>query len=483
MATTENGAVSLNSTGNPCLDLFFKLVRDINDEQLHSLIDASWAQNPRDTMLILMNTRDCRGGKGEYDLFVNSLAYVEKNWPEWVNINIDIIPEFGRYLDLVKLWFKVSEPTKKNIMEFLVSTLKDDLEKSSKGETTISLLAKWIPSEKRHWDTNREFTKACCKKLFNLETQPKSSHHKQFRKDYLVPLRKHLHIVETALCDKNYSNIKYSHVPGVAMKRYKKAFKSRDGDRFYDYMTKVEDGEEKINATQVFPHDLVKEYLNNRNMAPDPVIEEQWKVIQKEVNDTGIFKNSIVVCDVSGSMEEGGSPKGPKPIEVAIALGILGRNNNRILTFSEHPQLIELEEGSLHSLVKQVSKIPWGYNTNFENVMKLLHNMKDNIEKIFVFSDMQFDEAFKSYETHFEAWKQMYRKAEKAMPKIVFWNLRGNTNDFPVSSNENNVLMLSGYSPSLLKSIMQGEEITPLGTLMKIIHVPRYEDKVKTPPK
>jgi hypothetical protein len=462
MAATENGAVSLSSTNDPRLNLFFKLVRDIDDKHLFPLLDQSFAEFPLDTMKILMNGRNCRGGKGDYRCFISALAHLDKTSPEWVQANIDILPEVGRYQDLVKLWHAASNhETRAQIMTYVADLLTKDKEQltANGAEAKISLLAKWIPSEGYKLDGHRSFTRALCKKLFGGAA--KSAQFKALRTEYLAPLRKHLNIIETNLVQKTYEKIEYSHVPSVAIKRYKKTLTKNDSERFTAYLDQVKAGKKKINAGQVYPHNLVHEYLCNYHPQPDPVLEEQWKVIEKDVRASGAFDNSLVICDVSGSMDG-------TPMEVAIALGILGKNRGRIMTFSDKPAIVTIPDGTLQAQVKAVQGIAWGYNTDFAKVMDLVIKLDDPIETIFVFSDMQFDEAFGNT-THFEGWKNKFRLNEKVMPKIVFWNLRGNTGDFPVSSNEHNVVMLSGYSPSLIKSVMTKTEITPLGIMLEIL--------------
>jgi len=64
------------------------------------------------------------------------------------------------------------------------------------------------------------------------------------------------------------------------------------------------------------------------------------------------------------------------------------------------------------------------------------------------------------------------------MPHILFWNLR-NTDGFPELSYQDNVTMLSGYSPMLLNSFLQEgmvglNDITPWNMLKKMLDHERY---------
>jgi hypothetical protein len=526
MAFTENGAASLSTTLDARLNLFFKTVRDLgvfqdaipshvvrqlksapqqpgpkkvydywgysdsedNDdlgtavsqknEKLYQLIDASWEVDKLDTLKILMNWRDCRGGKGDYSGFLVAMAYLWQKDPEWVEANIGVIPEYGCWLDLVKLWH-ISMEGKSQLMTTLVNRLETDLRLLQAGDTSgISLLAKWLPSENSKWDrfTKDRFCIALCKHLFALSYKQKVSntHLKEMRQEYLAPLRKHLSLVESKLCEKNYGDIEYEKVPSVAMHKYKKAFSRNDRERFSQYLAKVAAGKSKINSSQVYPHDLVRGYMNRSSYTEDPVVEAQWKEIKKKVVESGAFERSIAVVDVSGSMSG-------TPMEVAIALGLLGigeGNSNRVITFSERPQLHTIPEGSLYTQVQNIMRMEWGANTNFEKVMDLVFGMVVGgapIYRVYIYSDMQFDKAMSMGSVvHFERIKTMFEEAGFDLPQIVFWNLRGDTGDFPVTCNESGVVMLAGYSPSLLSSIIDKDDITPLNMMFKIIRGPRY---------
>lgn len=72
--------------------------------------------------------------------------------------------------------------------------------------------------------------------------------------------------------------------------------------------------------------------------------------------------------------------------------------------------------------------------------------------------------------------KNKYAAAGYPMPQMIFWNVRATANkDFPVQENEQGVALVSGFSPSLLKDIMEsGEFTTPEELLQRILANPRY---------
>src|ERR1044072_3645075 len=118
----------------------------------------------------------------------------------------------------------------------------------------------------------------------------------------------------------------------------------------------------------------------------------------------GKMRNCIAVCDVSGSMEG-------TPMEVSVALGMLVSElseepwKGKVVTFSANPQLHLIKGDDLLSKAKFVRTMDWGGNTDFQKVFDLIlevavnGNLKEDqmIKRVFVFSDMEFDQATTKY--------------------------------------------------------------------------------------
>lgn len=491
--TTENGAISLSSTNDSRVNLFFKTTRhekknifnyDDSEEDselevvypennINNLIDESWINYPLDTMKILYNWRDCRAGKGDRNGFFSSLSYIYSKYPEWILQNIRVLPEYGRFLDLIELYNMIDDSNlEKHILTIFVEQIDEDFQNLEKGKS-ISLAAKWIPRENSKWDRNKRFYLNFCKEYRNKKNVT-TKDLKYIRKEIIGPLKKYLKLVETLIVEKRYDEINYSTVPSIAMKNYRKLFMKYDNKRFCEYLANVEKGEQKINSNQLYPHDIIKSYVNNKDI--DIVLEEQWKVIKNKVHESKAFNNSLCIVDVSGSMSG-------TPLEVAIALGLLSlneTNNHNVITFHSEPEFVNFstEKNNLLKQIKKIKKMAWGMNTNIERVFDLIFGMSIGgkiIEKLFIFSDMQFDVATtQTYETHHEKLKKKFEKANLKIPTIIYWNLRTDTKDFPVKCNENGVILMSGYSPSLLTTIMQGDDINPLSVVLSIINSDRY---------
>ena len=77
--------------------------------------------------------------------------------------------------------------------------------------------------------------------------------------------------------------------------------------------------------------------------------------------------------------------------------------------------------------------------------------------------------------TNYEYIKGLYESHGYKMPKLVFWNLRSSNMEFPVSADESNVALVSGFSQSLLKLFMEGKEINPYQIMCDAIDDKRYD--------
>ena len=90
-------------------------------------------------MKILFFGRDVRGGLGERRVFRVIINWLAENRAESLRKNIEFIPEFGRYDDLVSL---IGTACEKDALR----TIRKQLEADLASDAEVSLLAKWLPS-------------------------------------------------------------------------------------------------------------------------------------------------------------------------------------------------------------------------------------------------------------------------------------------------------------------------------------------------
>lgn len=474
---TENGAKSLLTTGSKCLDFYFKTVRKISQEDTINKLAEAWNEDPLSTLKIIFHIRDCRGGKGEREIFRWCCQWLAQNKKNHLLHNVKHIPNFGRWEDL--LWLlDFDNDTSKIISNLIAEQLKSDINDMNSGKL-ISLCAKWVPTEGKKHDKKLDAVNKICKAL--------KCNKKNYRKEYVTPLRQYLDIVEKLMCGKKWNEINYNKVPGIAMNKLKKAFEKNDPERFKEFKNKLQnkDSSVKVNASTVEPHQCVKQFMNN--FEDDPIIEAQWEEIVKRVQKLGTFKDSIIISDVSGSMSG-------EPMQVSVALGILisslteGQFNNKIITFETNPKLHSVSGNNLREKVKNVMDMDWNGSTNFQAVFDLIltnakfYNLTQEQmpKRLYVISDMQFDECDEcdngnNFLTNYEHIKLKYSEFGYKMPEIIFWNVRGNSQDFTNNQFDKGVAMISGFSPSILKAVINNDDFSPLGVLKNIIN----DDRLK----
>jgi hypothetical protein len=95
---------------------------------------------------------------------------------------------------------------------------------------------------------------------------------------------------------------------------------------------------------------------------------------------------------------------------------------------------------------------------------------------ILILSDMEFNSATRSNwnPTAQEMIESMYLEAGYKMPKIVYWNLNSRNQNVPVKFDKQDTALVSGFSPSLLKSLLSGKDLTPLSMMYEVINSERY---------
>jgi hypothetical protein len=492
LTQTENGALSYDSTGSACVNFFFKVVRDTSETELIKLLEQSHNENPHDTIKLVFQLRDARGGKGERQQFLRCIRwYVANGYEKTILSLISSIPYFGRWKDLLELL-----DIGGNINEFVFRTFANILDKDRTRflqKKSTSLCAKWAPSEGGEYDKKYKAASKIAKYMGITM--------KQYRKEYLAPLRAYSNTTEVWMCSQQWDKIKYETVASYCMHKNKNTFIKHDEERFNKYINAIKSSEHKINASQLFPHELIAHYirpgtLKTKNTEIDNIVEAQWKELVKHCkqNESISMGRCLPVCDVSGSMTRNNlSKSSPTPINVCVGMGLLLSElaehpfKNQIITFHDNPKLCSIEGTSLKDKIDKVCALPWGMNTNLEKVFEMIlykckqYNLTEDQcpETIIVFSDMQFDKCViggnsSGNITNYDAIKSKYMRAGYNMPKIIFWNLSGNTQDFPVMCYKNQTALVSGYSPSLLKLFMDENDINPYKIMRKAIDDKRY---------
>lgn len=497
VSITENGAVGYRTTGKDLLDLNFAIasLRKMSDAEVSNRFMKAFCEDQILAMKWLFYARDARQGVGERRLFRVVLADLVKSNPDMVIPVINLIPEYGRFDDL---WCLLDNAeSAKVIYQIVDNQLKRDWENMA-ARKPISLIAKWMPSINASSAKTKEYGKKLCKALKMTE--------REYRKA-LSRLRNYLDVVEVKMSDKNWSEIKYEAVPSRANLIYNGAFLRNDEARRREYLGKLEKGETKINASTLFPHDIVHKYMSgglwSQNLkAKDAAIEALWKALPDTVKGCG---NTIVVADGSGSMTSRvDSNSSVSALDVANALAIYfaehssGDFKDKYITFSENPQFVDFSKAkTLHDKLQIALTHNEVANTNIEAVFDLIlttavnnrMSQEDLPKNILIISDMEFDGCATTsasrkgrwgYVTKvspdkrlFEVIAKKYADAGYKMPRLVFWNVNSRTGTIPVKENDLGVALVSGFSVNVAKMVMSGKT-DPFECLLETLNSERY---------
>ena len=495
---TENGAVGYRTTGKKLLDLNFavaSLRRASETEIVNKFMDAYW-ENPMMAIKWLFYNRDCREGLGERRSFRIIFKYLAQNKPEVIRTVFDLTPEYGRYDDL---WCLLDTELKEDVICLIAEQLEVDKFYMENGKS-CSLIAKWLPS----LNCSSNETKRYANIIRNgLEMTPRA-----YRK-MLSAMRKYIDVVECKMSAKEWGAINYEAVPSRANLIYNNAFLRNDEERRRAYLSALEKGEAKINASTLFPHDIVHKYGYGRGV--DATLESLWKALPDTVKGCG---NTIVVADGSGSMTcNVGGNTGVTALDVANSLAIYfaerssGEFKDKYITFSERPQLVDFSNANnlrdKLMIARQHNEVA---NTNIEAVFDLIlstaiknHMSQDDIPaNILIVSDMEFDLCATSGEpvrnhwgwgstynrpttTLFNTIAKKYEAYGYKLPRLVFWNVNSRTGIIPVKENDLGVALVSGFSVNIVKMVMSNET-DPYKCLLETLNTERYqpvEDAIK----
>ncbi|KAH9975635.1 hypothetical protein BJV74DRAFT_967795 [Russula compacta] len=403
----------------------------------------------------------------------------------------------------------------------------------------VSLVGKWAPTPAASHDRVTNISTAIAVLLHHggamsisrpVVTSDAMSVHvirSFYQRWVLTPLRAATRVPEPLMAARRWGEVSYRHVASQCMHINSKHFIKHDTERFEAYLDSVADGKAKISGATLLPHELLRKAitpLSSRHQISRQsefsvvtalhariakreaqVIDAQWDAMIARLRGAGTLDNCLAICDVSGSMGDIYWTKSETPpilpaVALSLTLAQLAKPPfaNVFVTFSADPQIVTLREGAglaAHATAMAGNSEWWGMNTDLHAVfVRLLlplavrHRVprEEMVKRLFVFSDMQFDDADGAgrdacaWETNHDAIAHAYAEAGYDVPEIVYWNLAGELETAPVEAERKGVALMSGFSPAMMKVFMggdaseeempdddtvmvdeQGEEITP----------------------
>ncbi len=476
--------------GDPRVALYTSLVRGCEMDFIEKNLQESYKLSAADAFVLAFQTRDVRGGKGERELFYKMMKVLE---PHLTAELLQLIPEYGSWHDVFELMHRgicvdaLRKMTRKQ--------LRKDMQDMQAGRS-ISLCAKWMPREGSKYNDVARI-------MANVKTEDKKSTQRyklMAMRSNVSLLNKYLKTTEINMCNGTWSAIDPAKVPGRNLKIHRKAFLNERlkslaerfalEDRracaahFKEHIAKALKGEVTLKgANVVFPHEITKKITHTEGDERS-LLEEQWRAIRQKTEEAGGLRRTVVLSDVSGSMSG-------VPMDVSIALGILISEvnaetfKNYVMTFHEKPSWVNLSGcKTLQEKVATLQNAPWGGSTNFEGAFKLILQrlveskvpVEEAPQDLLVLTDMGFNQASNG-KFHIQNIKGEWAKAGYVPPRIIIWNLRAAFKEYHAKADEEGVVTLSGWSPSILKVLQEGklDMSNPWKTLRAVLDDERYD--------
>lgn len=483
---TENGAVALNTTSDALLDLFSTVgaLRQRKAVEVETMVEEAYKEDPLNTVKCLFYARDIREGLGERDTFRIALRYLANNHSEAVSENIALIGEYGRWDDIYCL---VGTPCENKMWAVVYEQFRNDIGNMNM-EKPISLLAKWLKSVDTSSEESKRLGRLTAEKLgmVNGETGWKKYTPYRF---YLRTLRSYIKVVEKKMCSNEWGEIKYDEVPSRAAMLYREAFKKHDEERYDEFINKVNNGEAKINASTLYPYDIINKYLTGDywdgywSDEEDATIEALWKNLPNYVAPN---TNAVIIADTSDSMYSN-SKKIPMCSAVGLAIYFAERNigayHNLWMNFSSSPSWQKLKGSSLIQKLHSLNMRNWNGSTNLHSAFMLVldtavknHISQDEMPKsIVVISDMEIDFCGDRDWSFYDQMKAEFAQYGYDIPQVIFWNVNSMSNVFHADSSRKGVVLCSGHSTTTFKNLINSIGMTPVEYMMSVLNGKRYE--------
>lgn len=454
-ALTANGGVTNKSSFSRCLDLF-NMIGSSRGKDLTAQFSRAIDENPIIALRMLQWVRDCRGGAGERAMYRQLLTWLaqQPKFEQHARAIFAKTPFLGYWKDVVHLYETIPAFQEQAREMIFIALAGED-----------GLCAKYMP---------RKGQVASSLAAHAGLTQ------KQWRK-LVVGMS---NTVEQKMCARKWDEIDFSKIPSLAAARYQRAFSRNAESNYAAYIDALEKGETKVNASTLYPYDVLKSATNG-NAA---VANAQWNALPNYME--GNTERVLPLIDVSGSMCCSAGTSGVSCMDVAISLGLyIAQRNDTVfkdhyMTFESTPSMCKLKSKTIYDMISEVRRAPWGGSTNIQRAFDTLLTSAKKYKvaqdqmptMIIIFSDMEFDCSWVEGRSvsAYDAARAKYAACGYDLPKIVFWNLNARPGNNPVTIQDTGTASVSGFSPAVLKSILGATDFDPYSIMLETLSSDRY---------
>lgn len=541
MTQTTNGALAFQDVGSDLLFVYANSLRGgfatIQEHFRRVLRDEKLKPY---ALVLMFHVRDARNGKGERELFRQLFAMVAEEDPILAEQLLSFVPKFGYWKDLVQMYCSLvgkDSILSSKIVELCAEQLRVDLAGLASGQHDLSLVSKWLPRENNAkknslHHAHRKMIKDICVHLGWMNERRHDF--KKYRQSLasICGAKGAFPTIESIFAGIGDGSLTMEDalrlfnsekIPSIAVFRLRNALKcvKKDGTE-RDHLNCKEIRQRLAEIHKAFLADCVKgtKLIKAKVAQPtdissslvrsfDETIEAQMTALLANIRESaaanpGVFSpaTAMALIDVSGSMSTQISDTSNSTcLDIAVFLGyILSQLSSppyqhKVITFSEHPMFINVEETESHyEAFQKIIGGQWDMNTNIEKAFELildtaiLHQVPPEkmVKTLFVFSDMQFDQADRRMaknQTIHEGVKARFAAKGYELPLIVYWNLNANS-ALPVNATTPGTLLMSGFSQNLFTAFVDGtlasftpeDPPTPEEIMYKVLQSEPYEE-------
>ncbi|PQM40534.1 uncharacterized protein Pyn_22038 [Prunus yedoensis var. nudiflora] len=505
--------------GNPCLDLFFKVVKpseykdfsvrekkisEIKAEveasctYLKQILPLAWSHNPITTLKLIFNLLD---EKHFHQAFHTAAVWLHHNHPKTLLCNVSNIELFHCLFIPVEILYRLLEDGDQHRrMEPLAKMINKAVERYEHDpdyhllyDQVMDLFVEHLKSDiqilKRKWkqsdDINYDYDDAqvsdaayCClfrssqdvhilrsvllwetiaRKVFPRESYPEYQDLEEA--DYMRKIRDRLR--------------KEVLVPLDKAERSQCSNRPRKAGAVETYLKEVKADKCKIEADALLPRDILA-FADDPNL--QKVAELQWKTMVEDMQRQGkngkkTLSNCLAVYDDNSEFHSGHGIRMDASVALTLLMSELNEEpwKGKVINFSESPQLHFIQGNNLMNKCEFVSNMQKDQNLDFQKVFDLILEVAVNgnlkpeqmINKVFVLTEYKHfeDVSNNSWKTDYEAIQSKFKDKGygTAVPHIVFWRLDswGHESRPVMPSKEPGVTLLSGLSSNLIKLFLE----------------------------
>jgi hypothetical protein len=462
-------------------------------------------------ILVMFSIRNCRGGKGHRNIFIQMWNTIYQYYPEQLDSFIPFIPHYGSWRDIVLLIINGTEQSRCRLYEFIIEGLRKDIDLLDKEKTNeLSFVAKWCPKEGSASDKKCSAARECAKRLYpELYAENFTMALRKYRQD-VSRLNKALHTTEVIMCNKQFSKINFNDVPKKALIKYNRAFLNvsvmdenetrhpDDDDRrecrihYEQYLCNknTKSTKNKTEFDTLLLNEIIDKIQKTSNHAEITELESTWN--SHMLSHNYALANGILFTTMNDTYN----------ISTTLALAISSQQmipayNHRFITCSNEPVLVEIPMNcSLLEQIKHMNEnIKSGYGSiDFEKTMQLILTQAriyrlspEQLPKWCLIVGVICNESFHISSIHREKIIAEFAKVgieicgkPYTIPEIIVWNVYNNTEQYPIVLNEPNYKLINGFSQALLNeiaynNILKIKSITPWKNLKYILNGYEYE--------